>query len=114
MDEDDTVPPIPKRPLTSYNIFSILERNYILQQNQKNDSVQTDNGDPYFAERPQRCILFDSIVWCSILYVGLMRVHVLPYPLLLYSIGIGMSNYPPIGLRLERTEPKGENTKITV
>jgi hypothetical protein len=60
------IPPIPRRPLTAYNIFSILERHYILQQHYKsvdsseavdtpdetNDSTEQD--DPYVSTRPAR------------------------------------------------------------
>lgn len=58
-------PPVPKRPLTSFNLFSILERRYILQQSQKSDSTESSaqnnntgdcdsNSDPYGAIRPPR------------------------------------------------------------
>jgi hypothetical protein len=48
--------------LTNYNLFSILERNYILQEEQKPSSAtvpldadrQHQSSDPYAAERPQR------------------------------------------------------------
>jgi hypothetical protein len=55
-----TVPPVPKRPLTAYNLFSTLERNYILQENQKTNADEATGGkadaglDPYLLRRPQR------------------------------------------------------------
>ena len=57
---DTKYPPVPKRPLTSYNLFSILERQYILQVNKKTSSDSESNtatrqdDEPYGAERPQR------------------------------------------------------------
>jgi len=60
MDSSEAIPPIPKRPLTAYNLFCILERNYIVQQNQKVSSnpirinAHDANLDPYVAERPQK------------------------------------------------------------
>ncbi|KAL3803370.1 hypothetical protein HJC23_009334 [Cyclotella cryptica] len=58
MNKAQNVPPIPRRPLTTYNIFSILERHYILQQNQKttvdSDDTEPAHHDPYFAERPKK------------------------------------------------------------
>jgi hypothetical protein len=47
------LPPIPKRPLTCYGIFSVLERNIIWQQNQKSTDEATAT-DPYAATRPER------------------------------------------------------------
>ncbi|KAL3803372.1 hypothetical protein HJC23_009336 [Cyclotella cryptica] len=60
MDPSVAIPPIPKRPLTAYNLFCILERNYIVQQNQKISSNPNPTNahnadlDPYAAERPQK------------------------------------------------------------
>lgn len=58
MNKAPNVPPIPRRPLTTYNIFSILERHYILQQNQETTvdrgDAETAHHDPYFAERPKK------------------------------------------------------------
>ncbi|KAL7519241.1 hypothetical protein ACHAWX_004026 [Stephanocyclus meneghinianus] len=58
MNNSQNIPPIPRRPLTTYNIFSILERHYILQQNQKTtvdrDDVEAAYHDPYFADRPKK------------------------------------------------------------
>lgn len=53
---NEGVPPVPKRPLTAYNLFSILERNYIVQQHQKPDESDTANSelDPYASQRPAR------------------------------------------------------------
>eukprot|EP00956_Cyclotella_meneghiniana_P025840 scaffold54707_cov67-Cyclotella_meneghiniana.AAC.1 len=64
-DASNAIPPVPKRPLTSFNLFSILERRYILQQEcQKSDVTQHSpmnknnrshsNCDPYGAIRPLR------------------------------------------------------------
>ncbi|KAL7520454.1 hypothetical protein ACHAWX_005565 [Stephanocyclus meneghinianus] len=54
-------PPKPKRPLTIFNLFSILERNFIVQQNQKRASASSNapedtnaSLDPYLATRPER------------------------------------------------------------
>jgi hypothetical protein len=50
-------PPKPKRPLTIYNIFSALERNFIIQQHQKPSSDcpnESNEIDPYLATRPER------------------------------------------------------------
>jgi len=64
------VPPVPKRPLTAYNLFYILERNYIVQQHQKaTSSILTGdvtNIDPYASERPKR---YRSVVLPSNWYV---------------------------------------------
>ncbi|KAL3784243.1 hypothetical protein HJC23_013530 [Cyclotella cryptica] len=51
-----SIPPKPKRPLTVFNIFSILERNYIVQQNQKRAAIppRDTNTDPYEATRPEK------------------------------------------------------------
>ncbi|KAL7508359.1 hypothetical protein ACHAWX_000724 [Stephanocyclus meneghinianus] len=60
MEPSEAIPPIPKRPLTAYNLFCILERNHIVQQNQKIHSnpnpinAHDPNLDPYVAERPQK------------------------------------------------------------
>lgn len=53
------IPPKPKRPLTVFNLFSILQRNYIVQQHQKRASTSSNaltdiNTDPYLATRPER------------------------------------------------------------
>jgi hypothetical protein len=59
------IPPIPRRPLTAYNIFSIMERHYILQQHDKtvdpSEAVDTPDEandtkfeDPYLATRPAK------------------------------------------------------------
>ena len=65
-DVKDTIPPKPKRPLTIFNLFSKLERNYIIQSSQKRPSTQTTSEstvtessdvsevDPYFEQRPER------------------------------------------------------------
>ncbi|KAL7482993.1 hypothetical protein ACHAW6_008639 [Cyclotella cf. meneghiniana] len=56
-DIDGSVPPKPKRPLTAFNLFSILERSYILQQSQETHSEGPSNdiaNDPYAATRPER------------------------------------------------------------
>lgn len=50
-------PPKPKRPLTIYNIFSALERNFIIQQHQKPSSDcpnESNEINPYLATRPER------------------------------------------------------------
>jgi hypothetical protein len=39
METSKNIPQKPKRPLTAYNLFSILERNYIVQQKQKMTSI---------------------------------------------------------------------------
>eukprot|EP00956_Cyclotella_meneghiniana_P033058 scaffold92943_cov72-Cyclotella_meneghiniana.AAC.3 len=57
-----TFPPLPKRPLTSFNLFSMLERKYIILQHTKQDPELEDltaniddlNIEPYGAQRPQR------------------------------------------------------------
>jgi len=60
MESSEAIPPLPKRPLTAYNLFCILERNYIVQQNQKVSSntnpisTHDANLEPYIAERPQK------------------------------------------------------------
>ncbi|KAL3789766.1 hypothetical protein HJC23_006759 [Cyclotella cryptica] len=67
---NEIVPPVPKRPLTPYNLFYILERNYILQQQQKADSSlpmgAATNIDPFASERPQK---YRSVVLPSNWYV---------------------------------------------
>jgi hypothetical protein len=58
----DGFPPKPKRPLTIYNIFSALERNFIIQQHQKSSSDHPNESneiDPYLATRPER---YDDVV----------------------------------------------------
>ncbi|KAL3793212.1 hypothetical protein HJC23_000754 [Cyclotella cryptica] len=53
----EMIPPKPRRPLTCYGIFSVLERNYIWQQNHTvtTSSVSRDAGvDPYADSRPER------------------------------------------------------------
>jgi hypothetical protein len=71
------IPPKPKRLLTVFNLFSILERNFIVQQCQKRASVPpnaaTDiNTDPYLATRPER---YRDVVLPSNWYVvGMNRV----------------------------------------
>jgi hypothetical protein len=57
---EKAVPPVPRRPLTAYNIFSILERNYIVQQSEETSPGAATGGkgdaglDPYLSRRPQR------------------------------------------------------------
>ncbi|KAL7480601.1 hypothetical protein ACHAW6_006278 [Cyclotella cf. meneghiniana] len=71
------IPPKPKWPLTIFNLFCILERNYIVQQNQKRSAIlsnaSTDiNTDPYVATRPER---YRDVVLPSNWYVvGMNRV----------------------------------------
>ncbi|KAL7518706.1 hypothetical protein ACHAWX_003514 [Stephanocyclus meneghinianus] len=70
------IPTKPKRPLTVFNLFSILERNFIVQQNQKRASVPSNvltiNTDPYLATRPER---YRDVVLPSNWYVvGMNRV----------------------------------------
>ncbi|KAL7475574.1 hypothetical protein ACHAW6_001487 [Cyclotella cf. meneghiniana] len=64
------VPPVPKRPLTAYNLFYILERNYIVQQHQKTRSSllkgYDTKVDPYASERP---IKYRSLVLPANWYV---------------------------------------------
>ena len=62
----DGIPPKPKRPLTVYNLFSKLERNYIVQMNKKMSLATASGGstterpvskaqvDPYLELRPER------------------------------------------------------------
>ncbi|KAL7507205.1 hypothetical protein ACHAXN_004493, partial [Cyclotella atomus] len=60
--KDGEIPPIPKRPLTAYNIFSVLERHYILQQSEcapaksaeDDEEVVDQTLDPHYAGRPPR------------------------------------------------------------
>ncbi|KAL7479860.1 hypothetical protein ACHAW6_005590 [Cyclotella cf. meneghiniana] len=70
------IPPKPKRPLTVFNLFSILERNFIVQQNQKRastPSASTDiNTDPYLATRPER--YRDVVLPFNWFVVGMNRV----------------------------------------
>ncbi|KAL7502624.1 hypothetical protein ACHAXN_000566, partial [Cyclotella atomus] len=56
IDEGLIPPPIPKRPLTAYNLFGIMERHYILQQHQKPPSSPLPDAqhDPHYATRPLR------------------------------------------------------------
>ncbi|KAL7517122.1 hypothetical protein ACHAWX_002072 [Stephanocyclus meneghinianus] len=71
------IPPKPKRPLTVFNLFCILERNYIVQQNQKRSAIPSNastdiNTDPYVATRPER---YRDVVLPSNWYVvGMNRV----------------------------------------
>lgn len=59
---EEDVPPIPRRPLTTYNIFSILERHYILQNSPQptatelleEEAAVDQTLDPYHATRPPR------------------------------------------------------------
>ena len=71
------IPPKPKRPLTVFNLFSILERNYIVQQNQKRASTPSNastdiNTDPYLATRPER--YRDVVLPFNWFVVGMNRV----------------------------------------
>ena len=62
----DGIPPKPKRPLTVYNLFSKLERNYIVQMSGKTSLATASEGatterpvsktqvDPYLELRPRR------------------------------------------------------------
>jgi hypothetical protein len=64
----DGIPPKPKRPLTVYNLFGKLERNYIVQSSQKRAHVSSESGstegttsessidavDPYLELRPAK------------------------------------------------------------
>ena len=66
--KEDTIPPKPKRPLTAFNLFSKLERNYIIQSSQKWSSMPTTSKstitdssnisevkfDPYLEQRPEK------------------------------------------------------------
>ncbi|KAL7501933.1 hypothetical protein ACHAXN_000081, partial [Cyclotella atomus] len=60
--KDEEIPPIPKRPLTAYNIFSVLERHYILEQSEYaasksaevDEEVVDQTVDPHYAGRPPR------------------------------------------------------------
>ncbi|KAL3774334.1 hypothetical protein ACHAWO_009281 [Cyclotella atomus] len=60
--KDGEIPPIPKRPLTAYNIFSVLERHYILEQSEyaasksaeDDEDVVDQTLDPHYARRPPR------------------------------------------------------------
>ncbi|KAL3796559.1 hypothetical protein HJC23_009690 [Cyclotella cryptica] len=70
-------PPKPQRPLTRYNLFAILERNYIVQQNQKPASIPPDapsdgNTDPYASTRPAR--YRDVVLPSNWFVVGMNRV----------------------------------------
>ncbi|KAL3796111.1 hypothetical protein HJC23_000614 [Cyclotella cryptica] len=73
-----SIPPKPQRPLTMYNLFCILERNYILQQNQKPAHVPSDGPhdnthvDPYLATRPAR--YRDLVLPPNWFVVGMNRV----------------------------------------
>lgn len=56
-EEEAIIPPKPRRPLTCYGIFSVLERNFIWQQDTKqstNVPSYNTSDDPYAAIRPQR------------------------------------------------------------
>jgi hypothetical protein len=64
----DGIPPKPKRPLTVFNLFGKLERNYIVQSSQKLAHVSSESGgtagttsessidavDPYLELRPAK------------------------------------------------------------
>lgn len=63
--KDDGIPPKPKRPLTVFNLFGKLERNYILQSSQKHtpnplvsgktEGITPENAvDPYLELRPEK------------------------------------------------------------
>eukprot|EP00804_Cyclotella_cryptica_P010971 CCRYP_016686-RC/>CCRYP_016686-RC protein AED:0.38 eAED:0.37 QI:0/1/0/1/1/1/2/0/279 len=72
-----SIPPKPKRPLTVFNLFAILERNYIVQKNQKRAKVPFDapsdsNADPYAATRPER--YRDVVLPSNWFVVGMNRV----------------------------------------
>jgi hypothetical protein len=67
-DSEDGIPPKPKRPLTVFNLFGKLERNYIVQSSQKRapDPLQSSStegttsehspaaADPYLELRPAK------------------------------------------------------------
>ncbi|KAL3796558.1 hypothetical protein HJC23_009689 [Cyclotella cryptica] len=72
-----SIPAKPKRPLTVYNLFSILERNYIVQQNQKQAAISSNtasdsNTDPYASTRPAR--YRDVVLPSNWFVVGMNRV----------------------------------------
>jgi hypothetical protein len=66
--DSDGIPPKPKRPLTVFNLFGKLERNYIVQSSQKLAHVSSESGgtagttpessidavDPYLELRPAK------------------------------------------------------------
>eukprot|EP00956_Cyclotella_meneghiniana_P010447 scaffold14537_cov45-Cyclotella_meneghiniana.AAC.2 len=61
--DGQAIPPLPKRPLTSFNLFSMLERKFIFLQQTEQDPKRedsnaningTNNIEPYGAVRPQR------------------------------------------------------------
>ncbi|KAL7487536.1 hypothetical protein ACHAW6_015161 [Cyclotella cf. meneghiniana] len=57
VDRKEVIPPKPRRPLTCYGIFSVLERNFIWQEDNSMipSNVSQDRGvDPYAATRPER------------------------------------------------------------
>jgi hypothetical protein len=67
-DSEDEIPHKPKRPLTVYNLFGKLERNYIVQSHQKRATVSLETSctegiaterssaavDPYLELRPAK------------------------------------------------------------
>jgi len=74
-----STPPKPRRPLTIFNLFSILERNFIVQQNQKRASAPSNapedtkaTVDHYLSTRPEK---YREVVLPSNWYVvGMNRV----------------------------------------
>ncbi|KAL3778588.1 hypothetical protein ACHAWO_011424 [Cyclotella atomus] len=52
-DSEDGIPPRPKRPLTVFNLFGKLERNYIVQSSQKRapDPLQSSSTEGTTSER---------------------------------------------------------------
>eukprot|EP00956_Cyclotella_meneghiniana_P013226 scaffold18946_cov57-Cyclotella_meneghiniana.AAC.3 len=70
----DGIPPIPRRPLTVYNVFSILERQHILQIVKKHPVIDYDEGppdqtlDPYYVNRPEkyRDVILPTNYWYKV------------------------------------------------
>eukprot|EP00804_Cyclotella_cryptica_P026314 CCRYP_007650-RA/>CCRYP_007650-RA protein AED:0.44 eAED:0.41 QI:0/1/0/1/1/1/2/0/261 len=76
-DTKRSILPKPQRPLTVYNLFAILERNYIVQQNQKQAAISSNtasdsNTDPYASTRPAR--YRDVVLPSNWFVVGMNRV----------------------------------------